>query len=67
MPGFDQIFGAVAIAAGVLGFLYANGSLPREERDPEAWARWRRSFGRPFRIVGPLLAVYGIVRFLGFL
>jgi len=67
MPGFDQLVGAAAIAGGILGFLYGNGNLPREERDPGAWVRWRAAFGRHFRIVGPLLAAYGLVRFLGFL
>ena len=67
MPTWDQFFGGVCVVGGIYGFLIANGTLPRNPRDPEAMALWRRKFGRMARILSPIVMVYGALRLVGFL
>lgn len=64
MMGFDQISGMAAIIGGIVAMLYANGTLPRVEHDPELWNQWRNGIGRRLRILGPLLVAYGFFQIL---
>jgi len=53
-----------AIIGGIVIMLYANGTLPRVEHDPELWNRWREGIGRRLKILGPFLVAYGFFQML---
>ena len=59
--------GLIPLLGGIYGYLLANGTLPRKPKDPEKMALWRRKFGRPMKILGPALVIFGILQLLGVL
>jgi hypothetical protein len=50
---------------GIYGFLLANGTLPKNPRDPLKMELWRKKFGKMMRIVCPFLVVFGILQLVG--
>ncbi len=59
--------GLIPLAAGIYGYLLAKGTLPRHPKNPEKIALWRQKFGPMMTIVGPLVAVFGVLQLLGVL
>lgn len=64
---WGNLQGLIPIFAGVYGLLLAKGVLPRNPKDPERMALWRRKFGKMMTILSPLLILSGIAQLLGFL
>ena len=59
--------GLVPIFGGIYGFLLANGTLPKNPKEPEKMALWRRKFGPMMKIICPLLVVFGLLELTGVL
>jgi len=59
--------GLIPLLGGIYAYLLANGTLPRNPKDPEKMALWRRKFGPTIKIIGPILAIFGILLLLGVL
>ena len=64
---WDQGIGAVFMAVGVYTWLLVQGTLPRNPRNPEELAAWRKQWGGTFRWLSPALILYGAVRYAGIL
>jgi hypothetical protein len=62
-----DLSGLLPIAGGVYGFLLANGTLPKNPKDPEKMALWRKKFGGTVKIISPIVVVYGVLLLLGIL
>lgn len=67
MSNWGNLEGLIPLVGGVYGFLLANGTLPRNPKDPEKMALWRRKYGAVLKIACPLLVVFGIIQLLGVL
>jgi hypothetical protein len=59
--------GLIPIFGGVYGLLMARGIIPRNPKDPERMAQWRRKFGSMMTIICPLLILFGVVELCGLL
>jgi hypothetical protein len=59
--------GLIPIFGGVYGLLMARGIIPRNPKDPERMAQWRRKFGGMMTIICPLLILFGVVELCGLL
>ena len=57
--------GLIPIFGGIYGFLLANGTLPKNPRDPLKMEQWRKKFGKMMRIVCPFLVVFGMLQLVG--
>ncbi|MFT6399197.1 MAG: hypothetical protein ACJAYU_003962 [Bradymonadia bacterium] len=57
--------GLIPICGGIYFFLIANGTLPRNPRDPERMADWRKRFGRVGKVIAPLIVVHGCMQLAG--
>ena len=57
--------GLIPILGGLYGFLLAQGTLPRNPRDPEKMAQWRERFGPLMKVLCPLVIVHGALQLLG--
>ena len=53
--------GLIPIFGGIYGFLLANGTLPKNPKEPEKMDLWRRKFGPMMKIICPLLVVFGLL------
>lgn len=67
METLIQLRGAVPVTLGLAMFVYAVGWLPRYPSDPEASEAWRTKWGPLLKNVGPMLAILGVLQFLGWL
>lgn len=56
--------GLLSIACGAYFWLYASGKVGAKPENP-AYVRWMSRFGRPMRIMAPLVVVFGILELLG--
>lgn len=59
--------GLIPLASGVYGWLLANGTLPKNPKDPEKMAAWRQKYGKALKIICPLLVVFGVLQLTGVL
>jgi len=57
--------GLIPILAGIFGLLLAQGVLPRNPKDPERLALWRRKFGKMMTILCPLIILFGVALLFG--
>ena len=57
--------GLIPILAGIFGLLFAQGVLPRNPKDPERLALWRRKFGTMMTILCPLIILFGLALLFG--
>ncbi len=62
-PGNLQ--GLIPIFAGVYLFLMANGTLPKNPKDPAATEAWREKWGKFLKIACPLLVIFGGLQLAG--
>jgi len=60
-----NIEGLIPILAGIFGLLLAQGVLPRNPKDPERLALWRRKFGKMMTILCPLIILFGLALLFG--
>ena len=67
MSDWGNLQGLISILGGILGYLYANGTLPRNPKDPEKMELWRRKFGKMMKILCPILVLFGVAELLGLL
>jgi len=64
---WGNLQGLIPLLGGIYAYLLANGTLPRNPKDPQKMALWRRKFGLMMKIAGPILVVFGILEILGVL
>jgi len=57
--------GLIPILAGIFGLLFARGVFPRNPKDPERLALWRRKFGTMMTILCPLIILFGVALLFG--
>ena len=62
---YRYLSGLAMILAGVWVLLLAYGVLPRNPREPDKMALWRRKFGRVVKILAPVLILFGLLEMLG--
>ena len=60
-----NVEGLIPILAGIFGLLLAQGVLPRNPKDPERLALWRRKFGKMMTILSPLIILFGVALLFG--
>jgi hypothetical protein len=53
------------ILGGIYGLLLAKGVLPRNPKDPERMALWRRKFGGIMTVGCPIAILFGIAELFG--
>ena len=61
----DRLEGLIPLIGGAYGLLLAQGVLPRNPRDPEKMALWRKKFGKMMTILCPFVMLFGIMSLLG--
>lgn len=66
MSNCGNLQGLIPIVGGIYGLLLAQAVLPRNPKDPEKMALWRRKFGGLFTVLCPLIILFGIAQLLGF-
>ena len=64
---WGNLQGLIPILGGIYCYLMANGTLPRNPKDPEKMDLWRRKFGKMMKILCPLIIIFGILQLLGVL
>ena len=62
---WGHLEGLIPLLGGVYGFLLANGTLPKNPKDPLKMEEWRGKFGKMMKIVCPLLIVFDMLQLLG--
>jgi hypothetical protein len=67
MSLWRNLQGLIPILAGIFCILVAKGIFPRNPKDPEKLALWRRKFGPWVIILGPLVILFGLLQLLGLL
>jgi hypothetical protein len=60
-----NVEGLIPILAGIFGLLLAQGVLPRNPKNPERLALWRRKFGKMMTILCPLIILFGLALLFG--
>lgn len=65
MSDWGRLDGLIPILGGIYGLLLAQGVLPRNPKDPERMALWRRKFGGMMTVLAPLLILFGVAKLLG--
>jgi hypothetical protein len=60
-----NVEGLIPILAGIFGLLLAQGVLPRNPKNPERLALWRRKFGKMMTILCPLIILFGVALLFG--
>ena len=59
---YDRWNGLIPLIGGIYATLMAAGYLPRNPKDPERMALWRKKFGPMMMVLGPILAVIGLIQ-----
>lgn len=67
MNDLYRLRGLIPLLGGIYVFLLATGVLPRNPKNVEMMALWRRKFGLLIKILAPLLVVSGILQLAGIL
>ena len=57
-----DLSGLIPILGGIYGFLMAIGTLPKHPKEPEKMEQWREKFGKPMKIVCPIIILFGILQ-----
>ena len=58
---YDRWNGLIPLVLGIYISLMAYGYLPRKPKDPEKLMEWRKKFGGMVQVLGPLVAISGVV------
>ena len=58
------IDGLIFIAFGIYGLLLAYRIIPKNQKEPEKMDLWHNKFGKPMKILSPILILYGILKIL---
>ncbi len=67
MSDLYRLQGLIPLLCGTYLLLLGTGVLPRNPKDPEKMALWRRKFGLLIKIIGPIIIVFGILELAGVL
>jgi hypothetical protein len=59
--------GLIPLIGGIYGYLLATGYLPKNPKDPEKMELWRKKFGGMMKILGPIVAISGVLEIFGIL
>ena len=59
--------GLISIFGGIYGFLLANGTLPKNPKDPAKQEQWRNKYGKMLKVLSPFLVVFGFCELFGLL
>ena len=59
--------GLIPIVCGTIITLFALGVFPKNPKDPQKMAEWRRKFGPAMKIIGPLVVLFGLLELTGIL
>lgn len=65
MNDLSNLQGLIPIFGGIYGLLMAQGVIPRNPKDPERMALWRRKFGGIMTVLCPLLILFGVAQLCG--
>ena len=63
---YYRVYGAVMIVSGVYCCLMAWGFVPRNP-DPERMELWHKKFGKPVKLLSPVMVVVGFLYLFGVL
>jgi len=58
--------GLIPIIGGVFAYLMATGRY-NPSKDPVKWEEWKLRWGQKLKILAPLVILFGVAQFLGFL
>jgi hypothetical protein len=58
--------GLIPIIGGTFAYLLATGRY-NPSKDPIKWEEWKLRWGPKLKILAPVVIVFGIAQFLGFL
>ena len=58
--------GLIPLIGGIFAWLAATGRY-NPSKDPARWEAWRQRWGSWLKILAPIVIVFGVVQFLGFL
>ncbi|MBI3999728.1 MAG: hypothetical protein HY351_03855 [Candidatus Omnitrophica bacterium] len=59
--------GLIPIAGGIVIMLFANGTFPKNQKNPAKLEAWRKKFGPAIKILGPVVILFGVVQLFGIL
>jgi hypothetical protein len=65
MSSLGNFQGLVPIVCGIYCLLLALGVLPRNPKDPDRMALWRRKFGGMVKVLSPIVILFGIAQLFG--
>ena len=57
--------GLIQIIGGVFAWLMATGRY-NPSKDPVKWEEWLRRWGPKLKILAPIVILFGVAQFLGF-
>ncbi|BBM84160.1 hypothetical protein [Candidatus Uabimicrobium amorphum] len=57
--------GLIPIVCGIYFYLIANGTLPKNPKEPEKLELWRKKFGKMMKTLCPIIVVFGILQLTG--
>ena len=60
-----RLEGLIPLFGGIYSIFLVKGILPRNPKDPEKMALWRRKFGTMMWICIPIMILTGILMLLG--
>ncbi len=58
--------GLIPIIGGVFAYLMATGRY-NPSKDPVKWEEWQFRWGPKLKILAPIVILFGVAKFLGFL
>ena len=59
--------GLIPIAGGIYMILLANGTFPKNPKNPKKLEEWRKKFGPAIKILAPIVILFGILQLTGIL
>ncbi len=62
---YDQWQGMIPLLGGVYGLLFMYRVIPRKPKDPERLELWHQKFDKLFKILSPLLILFGLWSLIG--
>ena len=59
--------GLIPIIGGIMVYLYANGTFPKNPKDPQKMEAWRKKFWPIIKFLGPIVILFGVLQLIGVL
>ncbi len=59
--------GLIPIVGGMIMILFANGTFPKNPKDPEKMKKRRKKYRPVVKILGPLVVLFGVLQLIGIL